>query len=110
LNLICEEPFSIALIGTMSFISFAIGGILYIDSTDQKGRKKVLVLLSLVVPLLLVLMLFFAKSLMSIYIFVFIMGLTYCTRNSTAYLYCSEFVEHRYRLQLGQYHFMSLGI
>ena len=110
MNLICEEPFSIALIGSMGFISFALGGIMFTDTMDRYGRKKILIQLSLVLPILMALMVPLAKSLVPIYIFVFVMGLTYCTRNAAAYIYSAEFVENKYRLKVGQYHFMSIGI
>lgn len=101
LNLICNEPYEIAFIGSMSFLSFSIGSIMFTNTIDHYGRKKVIVISALVTPVVMSLMLLFANSLTSIYVFIFIMGLTYNTRGSTAYLYCSEFLEQKVKLKFG---------
>ena len=43
LNLICEEPYKIALIGTIGFISYGIGAAIFANLTDDYGRKKVFI-------------------------------------------------------------------
>lgn len=92
LDFICAEPYSIGLIGAMSFISFSIGSILLTNLMDTHGRKKVLVVSSLITPLGMICMMLFAKNLVTIYVFIFLIGLTYNTRSSTAYLYGTEFL------------------
>ena len=62
LNLICEEPYKIAFIGTLSFFSFSIGSIMFTNIIDHHGRKKVLVISAIITPIIMTLMLF-AKSL-----------------------------------------------
>lgn len=110
LDLICAEPYSIGLIGAVSFISFSIGSILMSNLIDTYGRKKVIIGSSLVTPIAMVGMLLFARSLGVIYVFIFVMGLTYNTRSSTAYLYGTEFLEQNERLRFGAYNFMFSGI
>jgi len=110
LDLICKEPYAIAFIGSMSFFSFAVGSILFTNIIDHYGRKKVLIISGLVTPVSMLLMLLFARSLPAIYVFIFILGLSYNTRCSTCYMYAIEFMEDKERLLVGQLNFMSQGI
>ena len=110
LDLICEEPYKIAFIGSLSFFSFAIGSILFTNNIDHYGRKKVLVASALVTPISMLLMLLTVDSIESIYIYIFIMGLTYNTRGSTSYMYAIEFMEDKNRLIVGQTNFISQGL
>jgi hypothetical protein len=70
----------------------------------------VLVASALITPISMLLMLFTIDSIESIYIYIFIMGLTYNTRSSTSYMYAIEFMEDKNRLIVGQTNFISVGL
>ena len=110
LDLICADPLSIGMMGTIGFFGLALGSLLFNNTIDTYGRKKVIVIHALVTPVGLLCILFFVRTLETIYAAIFIMGMTYTTRNSTAYSYCTEFLEHAHRIKVGQYNFMFLGI
>ena len=109
LDLFCEEPYKIGLIGAVSFISFSLGSIMFTRAADKLGRKKVIVLASLVTPLGITVLLLFGKSLPFIYATVFFIGLSYNPRSSTAYLFATEFLEKRHHLNYGQANFLFSG-
>ena len=109
LDLICADPLSIGMIGSLGFFSFSIGSIMFTNTIDTYGRKKVLIVSSLVTPLGLLFMVF-SKNLISIYVTIFIIGLSYNTRCSTSYLYWTEFLMHDDRMKIGQYNFMFSGL
>ena len=110
LDLICEEPYKIGLLGTISFLSFSIGSVLILSYADFLGRKAVVFYSGLVTPICMVLLLILANDLTVIYSLIFLMGLTYNPRSSTAYLYATEFIQTRNRLKVGTYTFGFSGI
>ena len=91
LDLICEEPYIIGLLGAISFISFSIGSILLTDLIDTKGRKPIVLSAAIVTPIGISL-LFFAQDIYYVYAVMFVIGLTYNPRSSVAYLYGTEFL------------------
>ena len=108
MDLICEEPYVIGLLGAISFFSFSIGSILLTKIIDTKGRKTVVLLASSVTPLGIIL-LFFAPNIYYVYSIMFLIGLTYNTRSSVAYLYGCEFLEKKDVLKFGAYNFTISG-
>lgn len=109
LDLICEEPYIIGLLGAISFISFSIGSIMLTDIIDTNGRKKVLVLASAVTPIGIT-CLFFDPNIYVVYGIMFAIGLTYNPRGSVAYLYGAEFLEKKEKLKFGAYNFTLSGV
>jgi MFS family permease len=101
LNLICYESYYIALVGALSFFSFSIGSALFTNLIDKYGRKSVLIYSSLVTPIGILALIAFANSLTVIYVVMFVMGLTYNTRASVAYLYGTEFIEKDKKMVFG---------
>lgn len=101
LDLICEEPFLIGLLGAISFMSFSIGSLLITRVIDIYGRRPVLLIATLVTPIGILMLISVAKSLVSLYVIIFVIGLTYNTRSSTAYLYATEFICKQKHLQFG---------
>ena len=57
---VCEEPFKIGFLGMISFVSFSIGSLFFTNQIDTHGRKYTLVFSSLVTPLGIFAILFFA--------------------------------------------------
>ena len=108
LDLICEEPYVIGLLGAISFISFSIGSIMLTDLIDKKGRKSVVILASSITPIGITL-LFFAPNIYVVYAIMFIIGLTYNPRGSVAYLYGAEFLMSKDKLYFGAYNFTLSG-
>ena len=109
LDLICEEPYIIGLLGAISFISFSLGSIMLTDLIDTNGRKNVVLAASLVTPIGIGL-LFFARNIYQVYAIMFVIGLTYNPRSSVAYLYGTEFLEQKDKLKYGAYNFTLCGI
>lgn len=110
LDLICEQPYKIGLMGVISFISFSVGSILFTNIIDWAGRKYVVLISSLITPLGIFIFLVFKMNLISVYIFIFLIGLTYNTRSSTAYLYAIEFMESQHKIHFGKLVFGFSGI
>lgn len=109
--MICAESYVIALVGALSFFSFSIGSVLLTNLIDKYGRKSVLLYTSLVTPLCLFLLIFFAKSngIKFVYTVMFLMGLTYNTRASVSYIYGTEFIEKENKMVFGQILFCFSG-
>ena len=101
LNLICYEPYYIALVGALSFVSFSIGSALFTNLIDKYGRKSVLIYSSIVTPIGILTLIAFANSITFIYIAMFVIGMTYNTRASVAYLYGTEFIEKEKKMAFG---------
>jgi len=76
-DLICEPPFRIGLIGTLQFIGLAAGALLFTPLSDVYGRKPVLAISAALTPLVIVVFLFFAKSLDAIYFWIVVLSLSY---------------------------------
>lgn len=93
LDLICEEPYKIGLIGAIYFVSFPLGGLLFTGLIDSKGRKNVVTTATITHILCLIALVLFGDSLNKIYTIIFIMGLSYSSRVNVSYLYGSEFLE-----------------
>ena len=110
LDLVCADPFKIGLLGAMSFISFAIGSALITRFADVYGRRKVVIYSSLVTPIGLMCLIYFAKNLIVIYIFIFLIGLSYNARGSTAYIYGSEFLQTKWQTLFSIGTFTMIGI
>lgn len=110
LNLVCEEPYKIGLIGALSFISFAIGSAFITKLADVSGRRPVIIVSSIVTPLCLLIMLTVTTSLNAIYILIFLMGLTYNSRGSTSYLFGCEFLQKKQQLFFCQVNFCLIGV
>ena len=110
-NLICEEPYFIGLFGAISFVSFSIGSIIFSRFVDIFGRKPALLLSSAVTPLGLLAGLVLGSSVHVIFIQLFVLGLLYSTRSSTAYIVAIEFLSSpQARLNFAQAMFIAKGL
>jgi MFS family permease len=109
LDLICEQPYVIGLLGAISFISFSLGSLMLTDLIDTHGRKNVVIGASLVTPIG-IFLLFIVNNIYYIYAIMFVIGLTYNPRSSVAYLYGSEFLQKKDKLKFGAYNFTLSGI
>ena len=112
LDLICVEPFYIGLLGSISFVCFAVGAFSFTKYADIYGRKKLVCVAAIFTPISLTLLLFFAKEfgLIFIYIVFGILGLTYNPRGSTVYLYSAELLPKDKRLLFGSLLFFIDGM
>jgi MFS family permease len=86
-NFICAKPYEIGFMASVNFIGFTIGSLFFVRMADVYGRKPVLLIATSVSPIGITCLIFFGKTLMSVYIIVFCMGLTYSTRTSVSYLF-----------------------
>ena len=92
LDLTCEEPYLIGLIGGISFVSFAVGSLMFTGIIDKTGRRLLLLYATTFTVLGILLLTFFANGLTFIYIIIFSMGLVYNCRASGAYIFCTEYI------------------
>lgn len=101
LDLICMEPVYVGLMGSISFISFAIGSIFFTKQADKYGRHPVICLAALVTPLALVFLVLASKQIgiFGIYMMMGFLGLSYNPRSSTAYLYGAEMLPKNLRIR-----------
>jgi len=82
LDLICEEPYLIGLIGSISFISLSIGSIVLSKAIDKHGRKSTVLATALTALSGLLILQLSGKyiTLNLIYSIVFMSGFVYITR------------------------------
>lgn len=101
LDLICEEPIKIGLIGSMSFLSFSLGSVLLTKEADKHGRKKTVLYTGIVTPICIFLLIYIKLNLNLVYLLIFPMAITYNARSAVAYLYNSELMETNKRIYIG---------
>lgn len=92
LDLICEEPYKIGLIGAIYFVSYSFGSLMFTGMIDNKGRKSIVLVANLIHILCLIALVAFVDTLYKIYPIIFIAGLAYSSRSNVSYMYGSEFV------------------
>ena len=109
LDLICADPATIGVMGTITFVSIGLGSILMGGLMDQYGRKTVLLGTMMVSPLVQILWLVH-PSLLTIYFGLFWIGLVYSVRASAAYVYTTESLLSAAKLQFCVYQFMTDGM
>lgn len=102
LDLICMDPASIGIMGTITFLSIGIGSIALGGLMDQYGRKVVLLATCAVTPVIQGFWLAY-PSLLSIYFGLFCIGLCYSVRASAAYVYTTESLLSAEKLQFCVY-------
>lgn len=110
LDLICEEPIKIGLLGTICFISFSIGSILLTNQADIRGRKTTTLTTGYITAICIMLFIYLELNLQIIYILIFIYGCVYNVRSSVAYLHNSELLESHARMNMGTCIFSFSGL
>ena len=110
LNLICEAPIIISLMGVLSFVSFSLGSLLVTQVVDQHGRRKSLIFASLLTPLCIAGLLLVKQNLTSVYVVISLLGLSYNCRSSTAYLYATEFLPTESHMAFAKSNFLFSGL
>ena len=111
LDLICAPSYFIGMLGSISFVCFAIGAFFFTKQADVFGRHRVTVIAGAITPICLTVMYFGAEK-YGIYLCygtMAIMALAYNPRSSTAYLYGAEILPPRKRLMFGTSLFMLDG-
>ena len=108
-NLVCTDRSYIGLMGSISFISFAIGSALITRVADTHGRRKVVIFSSLLTPIGLAILIM-VKNLWVVYTVLFVVGLTYNSRGSTAYIQAREFLPKKYHMAFVSVQFLIVGV
>ncbi|CAI2363843.1 unnamed protein product [Moneuplotes crassus] len=95
LELFCYSDFMIGLLGSVVFVGFALSGIL-LKQADNFGRKWT-ALSGILASCAIAFVLFFARNLYVIYVFLFLAGL-FIYRNVAVYILVLEMVPEKYRI------------
>lgn len=103
LDLICAPHYFIGMLGSMSFVCFAIGSFTFTKQADIIGRHKVTVIASIMTPICLLVLYFGAQNsgVYLVYPVMACLAVTYNPRSSTVYLYAAEFLPPNKRLWFG---------
>ena len=110
LDLVCEPPYMIALMGVISFASFAIGSLLLAGLADKCGRRPILIGISVLTPICLFILIIAGNGMPVIYSTIFVLGLTYTTRSATAYLLGTEFLCSKDHISFGKANYILSGL
>ena len=96
--------------GTIQFLGFTIGALLFTHLADVYGRRMVVIISSLVTPIGITLLTIYPQTLESIYFTTFMMGLSFATRSSVTYIMALEFLPSKYHMYFGIAQFSFDGI
>lgn len=112
MDLICNEPYLIGFIGSISFISLSIGSIVFSKTIDQYGRKSVVMSTGITALFGLLILWLFADTggLNLIYSVVFLTGSVYITRQSVCFLQAVELIESKDKMALSTIAFTFSGL
>lgn len=110
LDLICEEPYKIGLIGAIFYLSSSLGSFLFTNLADRRGRKFVLKGACFVCVSGILFLILCPLNIYIIYAVLFFVGMSYNPRNSISYLFASEFLETKNKLWIGQAVFLVSGV
>jgi MFS family permease len=101
LDLICMEPVYVGLMGSISFVSFAVGSIFFTKQAHKYGRHPVIFFSALCTPVSLIFLVCASKhiGIFGIYLVMGFLGLSYNPRCSTAYLYGAEMLPKPLRIR-----------
>jgi len=111
LDLICYPSYFVGMLGSFSFVCFAVGAFFFVKQADVFGRHRVTVIAGSLTPIGLAAM-YFGKDKYGIqfcYAIMAVMALAYTPRASTAYLYGAEILPPKKRLMFGTILFMIDG-
>jgi len=109
MDLYCTGSFEMSLIGSMFFVGTFIGSFILPRAADIYGRKP-LFLLGLTLYIVVIIGLFFAKSLGMLYSLMFLGGISETGRYYVAYVYCVEMMPKSVQDKTGLYIFLVFGV
>jgi MFS family permease len=108
LDIICEEPYKVGLIGSFSFVGFSLGSLFISRLSDKYGRRSMLLGVNMIIIILLFLCII-ATSLLQVYCLILVMGLTYNCRANTAYIFATEFIHKKNHMTFAIWIFILFG-
>lgn len=109
LDLVCEPKYKIGMLSSVSSIALALGGALFTNQIDKLGRRPMVLMFGAITPLGLLAAQYFCHNLLNIQIIMFLMGLSYSTRQSAAFMYGGEFVRKDQRMLMAYFTFTITG-
>lgn len=108
MDLTCTGDFKMSLIGSMFFIGCFAGSFVLPRAADVYGRKP-LFLIGLSLYIVVVIALYFVRSLGWLYFLLFLGGVSETGRYYVAYVYCVEMMPERVQNATGLYIFLVFG-
>lgn len=108
LDLYCKSSFEFSLVGSMFFVGTFLGSFVLPRAADIYGRKP-LFLIGLTLYIVVVITLFFNKSLAFLYVLMFLGGVAETGRYYVAYVYCVEMMPQPVQDATGIYIFTVFG-
>ena len=108
MNLTCTGDFKMSLIGSMFFIGCFAGSFVLPRAADVYGRKP-LFLIGLSLYIVVVIALYFVRSLGWLYFLLFLGGISETGRYYVAYVYAVEMMPERVQNATGLYIFLVFG-
>ena len=108
-DLYCTESFEMSVIGSMFFVGTFSGSFILPRMADIYGRKP-LFLVGLSLYIIVVISLYFVKTLPLLYFLLFLGGISETGRYYVAYVYAIEFMPKKLQDATGLYIFLVFGL
>ena len=109
IGLYCTESFEMSVIGSMFFVGTFSGSFVLHRLADIYGRKP-LFLIGLSLYIVVIIALYFVKSLYMLYFLLFLGGISETGRYYVAYVYAIEFMPQKVQDSTGLYIFLVFGV
>jgi len=100
LDLVCEEPYKIGLLGSVSFMAYSLGSLFMSSLGDKLGRWAVVMITGMMTPVGLLFLINCELGLQGVTAVCFVVALSYPGRSSGAYLFNTEFIETQDRITM----------
>ncbi|CDW82898.1 organic cation [Stylonychia lemnae] len=93
-NLHCSDSYIIGLFGSIDFLGQLIASFIFPPLSDKYGRR-IIVVSGMVLQMLIILGMFFISNYLTMYLVIFILGMTFTNKNFVTYSHLMEFMGKR---------------